>query len=347
MKKRLAIILSMVILSTCLTACGGGGTSASNSAGTSGDGSGSGAPTETYEAILGHHCADSTLWQYGAEKFAQLVDEYTNGGVKITIYSNSELGDEKQLTEMTTEGTIQFSLPGSMVSTQWITGTDVFSLPFMYETEEEAQMVLDSELGKEITANFNDIDIQILGAFESGFRQLFTTTKAINSLEDLQGLKVRVPESELYISTWQALGAAPLAMSWSEVYSSLQTHVIDGAEPPIGTGYDSMFGEVCENFAYINYLYDPIFIAVNQTWFNSLPAEYQEAIQKAATDAVADERIEANTRNTETEAKLVSEYGVNITHPDLSAFQEAVQPVYDNYADQETLQAVLALLGRA
>lgn len=338
MKKLLATILSVAMLCTLLVGCGNKAEAPAEEAGE--------APAQTYEAILGHHCADSTLWQYGALKFAELVDEYTNGGVKIAVYSNAELGDEKQLTEMTTEGTIQFSMPGSMVSTQWISGTDVFSLPFMYESEEQAQMVLDSELGQQIEANFNDINIQILGAFESGFRQLFTTTKAINSLDDLKGLKVRTPESELYISTWKALGAAPLAMSWSEVYSSLQTHVIDGAEPPIGTGYDSMFGEVCQNFAYINYLYDPIFLAVNMEWFNSLPAEYQEAITKAAKDAVADERAEAHARNAATEEKLVSEYNVNITHPDLAPFQEAVQSVYDNYSDQETLAAVLKLLGR-
>ena len=340
-KKALALMLCMAMFcSMFLAACGSKGETIKD------DGQTTNTDTQPIEAILGHHCANSTLWQYGALKFADLVEEYTNGGVVITVYSNGELGDEKQLTEMTSEGTIQFSLPGSMVSTQWVSGTDVFSLPFMYESVEQAQMVLDSELGADICSRFNEIDVQILGAFESGFRQLFTTKKAINSVDDLKGLKIRVPESELYLSTWRALGASPLPMSWSEVYSSLQTGVIDGAEPPIGTGYDSQFGEVCQNFAYVNYLYDPIFIAVNQTWLESLPEEYQDAILRAAMDAVADERIEANKRNTETEDKLVAEYKTNITHPDLAPFQQAVQSVYDNYSDQETLKSVLELLGR-
>ena len=338
MKKRmLAFMLCLSLIGTILSGCG-------QETSTSGSENNS---EEPIQAILGHHCADSTLWQYGALKFAELVEEYTDGGVEITIYSNGELGDEKQLTEMTMEGAIQFSMPGSMVSTQWIDGVDVLALPFLYENEKEAHTVLDSELSAGLLKKFEEINVKILGSFESGFRQLFTTEKQINSIEDLNGLKIRTPEGDLYLDTWEAMGAAPLPMSWSEVFSSLQTHVIDGSEPPIGTGYDSGFGEVCSCFAYINYLYDPIFLAVNLEWFNSLPAEYQDAITQAAIDAVADERVEAEKRNAETEEKLVNEYGTVITHPDLEPFREAVQPLYDQRSDQETISAILELLGRS
>jgi len=347
-KKIISIVLSLAFLcSLALTGCGGNtkpGSGSSGNAGTSGN-SGGGA-VEPIEAILGHHCADSTLWQYGALRFAELVEEYTDGGIIINIYGNGELGDEKQLTEMTSEGTIQFSMPGGMVSTQWISGVDVFCLPFLFENSEEAQKVFDSDLGKEILSGFNEININILGAFENGFRQLGTTNKKIESLEDLKGLKVRTPESELYLSTWKALGAAPLAMSWSEVYSSLQTKVIDGAEPPIGTFYDSGFGEVCSYFAYINYLYDPILLGVNQEWFNSLTAEYQDAIVRAANEAVAEERIEAERRNSSTEEKLITEYGTEFTHPDLAPFQGAVQGLYEARSDQENITAIQEMLGR-
>lgn len=345
-KKAIALLLSMALSIGLLASCG---TSPAPSTGGASSNKGNEPPAssgETIQAILAHHCADSTLWQYGALKFAELVKEYTDGGIEITVYSNAELGDEKQLTEMTSEGAIQFSMPGSMVSTQWISGIDVFAMPFLFESSEEAQKVMDSELGTNILEGFNDINIEILGSFENGFRQLFTTNTAIESIEDLKGLKIRTPEADLYLKTWEALGAAPLPMSWSEVFSSLQTHVIDGAEPPIGTGYDSGFGEVCDYFAYINYLYDPIFLGVNQEWFNSLPADYQDAIVRAAKDAVADERIEAERRNTSTEEKLVSEYGTTITHPDLVPFQAAVQGLYDSRDDQDVVAQIREMLGR-
>ena len=103
---------------------------------------------------------------------------------------------------------------------------------------------------------------------------------------------------------------------------------------------------MCKYFAYINYLYDPIFLGVNKTWLESLSPEYQEAIRQAAIDALADERVEAASRNDSTEQKLIDEFGVEFTHPDLAPFQAAVQDIYDSYDRQDNLETVLGLLGR-
>ena len=297
-------------------------------------------------AKMGHVVATDSAYHYGAETFARLVNEKSAGTIQIEIYPNSQLGGDRDLLEGLSMNSVQFSLPGGLTLAQYEPSIGVFSMPFLYETREDAYKVLDGDLAEEVFSTTIDHGFRVLGCIEKGFNQLATRETPINSLEDVQGMKIRVPESELYMQTWELLGAAPTPMAWNEVFSALQTGVVDGEEAPLSSFAASGFGEVAQHFAYINYLYDPVCITVSEAFYQSLTEEQQQILQEAAVETREIQRAWVVEDDLKKEEDLRENFGVTFYNPDLAAFQEAVQPLYDEFEDQELLNQVLSELGR-
>jgi len=297
-------------------------------------------------AKLGHVLAPNTPFQMGAEKFAELVTKKTNGQVEIQIYPNSQLGADRDLIEGQKMGTIEFALPGTSIFSQYEASIAVFGLPFLFKDRAEVYKVLDGPVGQELYGVSEKQNIKVLALFESGFRQLGTTRKAVNSIADLKGLKIRVPQGDLYVKTWKALGVNPTPMAWNELFTALQTGVVDGEEAPLTIFASSGFGEVVKNFAYINYLYDPVMLTVSNKFWTQLTPELQKAIEEAAVEARDYQRKQVQELEKVTEDDLKAKQAVKFTNPDLTPFQDAMKSVYEGYADKETLNKILKALNR-
>lgn len=305
-------------------------------------------PTEEKSVITGsisHSSAPDSTYDIGAHYFADLVKEYTDGTVLLEIYPSAQLGNDKEAFEGHRMGSVDFSMPGASMLSQYKANIAVFNLPFLFSGREDAYKVLDSELAEKIYSSTEEVGVKVLASFESGFRQVASAKKPIESLADLKGQKIRVPDGDVYINTWKALGVSPTVLGWNDVFSGLQTGIIDGEEAPMSSFESAGFSEIVKYFSFINYMYDPVTLCVSTMFWDKLDADQQAAVQKASKEAADYERKYCADLEKDLQAKLEGE-GVTFYNPDLTEFQNAVQSVYDSYADQETLAAVLALLGR-
>ncbi len=345
MFKKSKAIVSMIMVFSLMFATGCNSTTGpSSSAGQ--DGSSAEGNNEVIVAKMSHSSAVDSTYDVGAKYFADLVDEYTNGTVQIDVFPNAQLGSDRDALEGQRMGTVDISLPGASMLTMYEPSIGVFNLPFLFADKEEVYSTLDGEVGQEIFSSIETQGLRVLSTFESGFRQVSTVSTPVTSLSDVSGLKVRIPDGDAYLNTWEALGANPTVIAWNETFTALQTNVVEGVEVPITSFADAGLSEIAHHFSYINYMYDPVVLIVSQTFWDKLSTEQQEAVQKAATEASAYERQYNSDLEEELQTQLESE-GVTFYNPDLSEFQAAVQSIYDEYEYQDELNAILDFLGRS
>lgn len=342
MKKFTSLMMAAAMV-LALVACGNTNQpappAASNPAGTpAASAPSSGTPTLT--AALGHVMAADSPAGKGADYFAQKVAEKTNGAISITVNPNSQLGGDRDMIEGQQMGALEFSLPGTSIYSQFEPSLGTFCLPFLYSDYEEAHKVLDNEAVMGLYDCTQNQNITVLTTFESGFRQLGSNKKAVNTLADLKGQIIRIPQGDIYTQTWSALGVNGTPLAWNELFSALQTGVVDGEEAPLANFASSGFGEVCKNFAYINYAYDPLMLTVSNDFWNKLTDEQKAAVKEAAYEARDYQRQLNAEAEASLEASLKEQWDVNFTHPDLAEFKTAVQPVYDSWTYPDQLKVI-------
>ncbi len=299
-----------------------------------------------YVAKLSHTLSAESQYQNGALFLQQKLDEYSNGRIKLEIYPAAQLGGEKDSAEGLNLGTLEFAIVGSsLLADVYNLPTDVFILPWLYNDSAEAYDLWASDVTAEIFAPLKEHGMEALGFWDSGLRQFSNSKHPINTVADLKDLKFRIPESSVYMQTATALGISPFAMPFADVYSAMQTGVVDGTEAPMANYIVTGFKEVQPYVAIVNYASDPIAVLVSNSFMDKLPADLQEAVRKAVAESVEFEHqwladyVAANIADLET-------YGIEFTYPDNSTFLEAVKPVYQNYHDQETMMKVLEYLGK-
>ncbi|NLH02523.1 MAG: TRAP transporter substrate-binding protein [Clostridiales bacterium] len=273
-------------------------------------------------------------------KFAELVEEKTDGKVKIDVYPNAQLGQETETIEQVQLGVLDLARVNSVPIAQIVDEMKVFTLPYMYKDLSHKYKVWDGEIGQEILEKLKEQDIIGLGYLEAGSRNFYTTKKPIKSVADLKGQKIRVQESEVMIKMVKLLGAVATPMNYGEVYTSLQTGVIDGAENDFVSYYTSGHYEVAKHYTLDEHLAPPALIIMSRKVWDELPAEYQKAIKEAADEAKEFER-KAMVENNEECRKKVEEAGCTIYEVDINEFQDAVEPLYNDYPElSEVINAI-------
>ena len=325
MKKFLScfLALSMVL---AMTACGDKQNSNSDNPSAS---AASGAVT-----LKMHHAGtEGDAYYQGAEKFAELVNTYSDGTVTIEVYPNSELASGANAVQGVQMGTIDIALESSMTEANFINDMNVLNLPFLFSDYDQVYKVLDGQVGETLAASAEKAGFKMLYYWDNGFRNLSNNVRPINSVEDLKGLKIRVPENDVFIATWEALGAIPTPMAWSEVFSSLQLGTINGQENPNGHMKSYDLTEVQKYFTITNHVYTAEPLLMNLDKFQSLTESQQQAILRAAKEAGDFERELRKQINDET-IQFIKDAGVEVTTPDLQPFKTAVQSVYDTYGSQ-------------
>lgn len=296
---------------------------------------------ESITLKLTHSLSTSSQYQAGAEYFKQLVEERTNGAIVVEIYPSAQLGAERDTFEGLSIGTVDIALGTASVLGQTFTlDTDVFSLPFLYSDSEELYTLLDSDLADEIFSGAANYGAEVLTCYDSGFRQLSNAKRPVNSVADCKGLKIRTPESSMYVDTMEAIGISPSTLAWSEVFSALQTGVVDGQETPLAVFTSSGLGEVQKYFAFINYMDDPIAMVASTAFMNKLSAEQQEIVREAAYESAVYEREWLAEYEKSCIAQNEKDFGVEFTYPDTNEFKELVGGVYASYGNQELLAKV-------
>jgi tripartite ATP-independent transporter DctP family solute receptor len=323
-KKFMLVALALVLVFN-LVACSSGD-----------DNEGSKTPTDnSKEPIvlrLAENQPDNNPVTIAMKKFAELVDEKTNGEVNIEVYANAQLGEESDNIEQVQAGALDMARVNSVSLAQTVKELNVFTLPYIFTSQEHKYEVLDGEIGQSVLAKFEEYDLVSFGYLEAGSRNFYTTKKPIKSLEDLKGQKIRVQPSEVSIQMAELLGAVPTPMNYGEVFSALQTGVIDGAENDFVSFYTSGHYEVAKHITLDEHLSPPALIIMSKQVWDGLSPEHQEAIREAADEATEFERKAMNDFQGESRAE-VEKAGVTVYEVNVKEFQDAVAPIYDSYPE--------------
>ncbi|RYB07842.1 TRAP transporter substrate-binding protein [Lichenibacterium ramalinae] len=289
---------------------------------------GAGAASAETVLRLGHASSAGSLVDQAVLRFADAVKAETKGGVTVQDFPAGQLGDEGPIAEGVGSGAIDIGLGGV------VDGIDpklnVLALPFLFKDLADAHAVLDGPAGQTLKALGQDRGFRLLGFLDSGFRDFADSKRPIAVPADLVGLKLRTPPIPVILDTLKALGALPQAIPFGQVYTSLQSHVVDGVEPELRDYQDQKWFEVAKYLSISNYIWTANVWYMNKERYDGLTAAERGAVDKAAADTVAWYRGQLDA----TYARVLSELkakGVVVNTVDPAPFKAAVAPVYAHY----------------
>ncbi|GHF52901.1 TRAP transporter substrate-binding protein [Seohaeicola zhoushanensis] len=271
----------------------------------------------------------------------KILEEKTGGKLCIEVFHSAQLGQEKDTIEQTQFGVIDMNRVSLGPFNNMIPETQIPSLPYIFRSTEHMHKVMDGPIGEEILAAFSDHDLVGLAFYDAGSRSFYNSQKPINSMADLSGMKFRVMQSDLFVDMVGALGANATPMPYGEVYSSIQTGVIDGAENNYPSYESSGHFEVAKYLTLDQHLIVPEILAMSKKTYDSLSADEQAAVRAAAKESVLVMRDLWAAREKASEDKVRAAGVEVITDIDKTPFIEAMVPVYQKYVTSDKLKSLV------
>ena len=264
--------------------------------------------------------------------FIERVEELSGGRLKIEFYPNNQLGDPRSMLEATTMGNNDICDVGLPQYSNFTNALKFFSLPFLWETRDAAYSFLSTETGEAIRKQVEEeAGIHILGFTDDGFFD-FTSNKKMLTPDDVKGFKIRCQESDVLLQTWTDLGASPLPMSFSEVYTALQQGAIDGQMNGYITNYNSGYYEVQQYIHQVGLLFDVMVVGMSADSYYALPEDLQAVLDQAGAEMQQWSIQAAREENQRCADGWVEKGGeiIDMTDPETQAlWREATQPTYD------------------
>lgn len=288
---------------------------------------------EDYVLKLGHTGAPNHHYQKICTMFADEVAKKTDGHVKIQVYPADQLGKQLEAVEGCMLGTQDMVLTSDTVLSNWIPDMGILNLPFLFNDNWEVRKVLDGAVGEELNKELEPHGAVIIGWWDNGMRHITNNKRPIKTPADLKGLKIRVPEGEVFVDTFKALGAGPTVISFGELYSALQLGTVDGQENPPAHILTQKFYEVQKYVSRTGHIHLSSPLIMNKALLDSMPKEYQKAILETAKELgpVHTQMVEDLEK---TQWKEVGEHGMEILDVDKAPFRELVTPVIDKYKEK-------------
>ena len=283
---------------------------------------------------LSHGDNENNPTHMAAKKFEELAEKYTNGRVDVRVYPNNQLGNEQEVAQALRMGTIEAEILYTGNLQPLAPSVGVMMLPYAFTTNEQVWQAMDA-LKAPLNARVpKEAGVRILGYFEKGFRVLTNSKRAIERIEDLQGMKIRVSKNNIAIKTFASWGIDPIPMAWPEVFPALQQKVIDGQENPYTTAISSKFYEVQKYITEIHYLIWSGPLIISERFYQKLPADVQAALNKAGEEAAVYER-KVSGEQTEAAKKKLVELGMVLSGApkDEEKWQKAAQSVWPEFYD--------------
>lgn len=296
------------------------------------------------ELKLAHAAPETDLQQSLSLFFKEQVEARTNGSVTVTIFPQGQLGNDAAMIDGARSGIIDIAMSGLNNFTGLVPQAGAFELPFMFPNRETAYKVLDGEIGQGIAGEFTQHGLKVLGFPENGYRNMSNNRGPIRAPGDLAGINMRVNNSKALNDMFAALGANPLQLPVAELYTALETGVVDAQDHPIGIVLSFKFNEVQKYLSLTQHAYSALALVMNDAKFNGLTADEQKVIVEVAAEATAMQRKLAQ----EKEAGMIAELeaaGMEVNSDvDAAAFQAAVKPVWDTFVAENGDAVVNAIL---
>ena len=280
-----------------------------------------------------------------AEKFKELIEQRSNGNVKIQIFHSASLGNETEILQQVQMNTVQMAIITGGPFDTFDPIVRVVNYPFLFKSNEQADQILDGPLGAQILKSLESSGFKGLCFSENGFRNLTNNKRPVKSPEDVKGLKIRVMASTIHKAIWQDLGANPTPMPWP-IYTELEQGVIDGQENPLWVMEVYKFYEIQKYMTLTRHVYSFHIDVASLKWWKTLDSKTQDMIQKAMYEAAVFQRKQ-NRDNNAARLKFLKEKGMKVEeHPDIAAFRAKVANLKDMdlYSDPKVHDLLLKML---
>ena len=345
MNKVMALSTAAILAMTTLAGCGSkpaetkaaapAATEAAKEADAAAPAGDAAAELENIDLVFSHINAETHTWHKMAVKFKELVEEKSGGKITCTIYPNNQLGSEIETVQSAIAGMgdCDIVLTGESMQT-YVEELGLIGMPYAVTSDEHMDAVLNGEVGAELDELMLQAGVRNLGAVKRGPRNI-TSNKEILSPADLQGFIIRTPESKMTMAAFEAMGAKPTPMAFSEIFTSLQQGVIHGQENPLANIYDASLYEVQDYVIETEHLRAWVYFAISEKRFSSFSPAAQELITECASEAIAYEHElfledEANLKS------VLEEKGMTFVEVDQTPFKEkAVEGVLAVLSDKQ------------
>jgi tripartite ATP-independent transporter DctP family solute receptor len=334
MKQRAKLVLFLVIglfLSVALIGCSSDEANADKSA----DGK-----VKTQKLKIAFNQPESHPEFKALEAMGKKIAERTNNAYEIEVFPNELLGAQRETVELVQSGTIAMSLVAGSLMENFNPDFAVLNLPYVYDGKEHQMSVLNNpDIVGDLYKSTEDKNMLVLGSFHVGSRNVYTNSKPVLTPADLKGLKIRVMESDTNIKMMEYMGGTGTPMGQGEVYTAIQSGVLDGGENNELIYADMNHVEVAKYFSYTQHLMIPDYLVINAELFNGMSEEHQ-AIFKEELQAAIDMEVELWDQDVEAAKKKAEEAGAEFNTVDIKIFQDAVMPLHEEKVQGETAKTL-------
>src|SRR5688572_7109404 len=284
------------------------------------------------EIKFGHVGEPGSLFAASADEFAKRANAKLGAKAKVVVYGSSQLGGDKELLQKLKLGTVDIALPSTVMSSE-ADLFGVFEMPYLVKDREHMKRIEKDVFWKTLAPAAEARSLKVIAVWENGYRHITNSKRPINTPADLQGIKLRVPEGKWRVKMFQTYGANPSPMKFSEVFTALQTGVMDGQENPFTQIYSAKFQEVQKFLSLTGHVYTPAYVTAGAKKWASLPAEVRKTLEDAAKDTQSFVYAKAAKEEKDLLEKLKSG-GMQVNTPNKNAFIAASKPVYEEFAKE-------------
>ena len=299
---------------------------------------------------IGHVVTEKGGEQLGAVKLKELIEKASKGTIKVEIFPNGQMGQNREMIESMQSGALDMALPALPALGGFTDATKVFDLLYLFNNRKEAEKVLDGPVGQKVAKSVEKSGIKIISWWSQGFRET-TSNKKFTKPSELKGIKIRVMDNPLHIEAWNTLGASAIPMAFSEVLTSLQQGVLDAQENPYQNIVQSGFEKVQKFIIETDHLYGPLPLVYSKKNWDKLTPDQQKLIQKCADEAKVYQREAQEKLNAGLRAGLMKSKTskfIALKPAEKAAFRAKLLPLYKKHAGEThgLLEAIYKQLGR-
>ncbi|MEH7224707.1 TRAP transporter substrate-binding protein [Bacillus sp. JJ1566] len=272
----------------------------------------------------------------GLKKFSEIVAEKSGGKLTVKPFYSATLGDDQKMTEALQGGLQEITIPSTSPLVGMIKEFGIFDFPFLFNTAEEADAVLDGPVGQKLLEKLPEHGLIGLGYWENGFRQLTNSKHPVEKAEDFKGLKVRTMQNEVHLDAFKELGANPTPMAFSEVFTALESKTVDGQENPLATIKSNKFNEVQDYLSLTGHVYTPFVFLVSKKFWDGLSEEEQTILKDAAVEAGKYQRQISREEDSKA-IEEIKESGTKVnevSNEEKQKMKEVIQPIIDEYSEK-------------
>jgi tripartite ATP-independent transporter DctP family solute receptor len=288
-------------------------------------------PGEAREIKFGHVGEPSSLFEASVNEFARRANERLPEGWKVVAFGSSQLGGDKEMLQKLKLGTVDLALPSTVMSTE-VPEFGLFEMPYLVKDREHMKRIADAIFWPVLAPAAEAKGYRIIGLWENGFRHVTNNVRPTEAPDDLKGIKLRVPQGAWRVKMFQAYGANPTPLAFSEVFVALQTGVIDGEENPLAQIASAKFQEVQKYLSLTGHVYTPAYVTAGRSW-GQFPPEVQKTLKDAAAETQA-YVYETAARMDKDLLEQLKAGGMQVNEPDKQAFIKASAPVYEEFGKE-------------